>query len=124
MYSTYSMYSSSRRARAAVSANAGRLSKRGPSDSYSETWDGEKGQIKDGGKFLVEEKQFAEERVNKAIERLNKCKGKNSQARLENFFGASFTKSSSMKKPEPAKGKGKNKMGAKGAGPAAKKLKK
>ena len=75
-------------------------------------------------KFLVEEKQFAEERVNKAIERLNKCKGKNSQARLENFFGASFTKSSSMKKPEPAKGKGKNKMGAKGAGPAAKKLKK
>ena len=39
-------------------------------------------------KFLVEEKQFAEERVNKAIERLQKCKGKNSQMRLDSFFGA------------------------------------
>ena len=78
----------------------------------------------DGPTDLPDHRLAREERVNKAIERLNKCKGKNSQARLENFFGASFTKSSSMKKPEPAKGKGKNKMGAKGAGPAAKKLKK
>ena len=70
-------------------------------------------------KFLVEEKQFAEERVNKAIERLQKCKGKQAQGRLETFFGASFTHSSTtgkQKAPPPGKGKGK--------APAAKKQKK
>eukprot|EP00316_Scyphosphaera_apsteinii_P016139 CAMPEP_0119312008 /NCGR_PEP_ID=MMETSP1333-20130426/24713_1 /TAXON_ID=418940 /ORGANISM="Scyphosphaera apsteinii, Strain RCC1455" /LENGTH=386 /DNA_ID=CAMNT_0007316543 /DNA_START=33 /DNA_END=1193 /DNA_ORIENTATION=- len=38
-------------------------------------------------KYLVEEKQFAEERVQSAIKRLQACKGKNSQNRLESFFG-------------------------------------
>ena len=51
--STCSMYSSSRRARAAVSANAGRRSKRGPSDSYSETWDGEKYDMAEMGMWDV-----------------------------------------------------------------------
>jgi len=74
-------------------------------------------------KFLCEEKQFAEERLNKALERLAKCKGKNSQVRLENFFGASFTHSSTYKKPEPPKGKGKQK-GKAPSGPGAKKQKK
>lgn len=73
-------------------------------------------------KFLVEEKQFAEERVNKAIERLHKCKGKGNQGRLESFFGATTTHSSTFKKPVPAKGKGKAK-GKALSGPAAKKQK-
>jgi len=71
-------------------------------------------------KYLIEEKQFGEDRVNKAIERLQKCKGKNSQVRLENFFGAPKMHSST-KVPTPktgAKGKGKAL-----SGPAAKKLK-
>jgi len=78
-------------------------------------------------KYLVDEKQFAEERVNKAIERLQKCKGKGNQNRLESFFGP-VTVKHAERKPDPkaakgAKGaKGKGKMG--GGGPAAKKLKK
>jgi flap endonuclease-1 len=75
-------------------------------------------------KFLVEEKQFGEDRVNRAIERLQKCKGKNSQVRLESFFGAP-TMHSSSKKPEPPKGKGKlNGKGKALSGPAGKKQKK
>jgi len=70
--------------------------------------------------YLVEEKQFDEGRVKKAIERLQKCKGKNSQNRLESFFGAPIVKPSEKRKaPEPPKGKGKP-----GKGPAGKKLKK
>lgn len=75
-------------------------------------------------KFLVEEKQFAEERVNKAIERMQKCKGKNSQARLESFFGAGVSHKSSFQKPaQPVKGKGAKGKGKALSGPAAKKVK-
>lgn len=75
-------------------------------------------------KFLVEEKQFAEDRVNKAIERLQKCKGKGNQGRLESFFGAGVSHSSTFKKKPEEKGKGKQKAGAKLGGPAAKKMRK
>jgi flap endonuclease-1 len=77
-------------------------------------------------KFLVDEKQFAEERVTKAIERLNKCKGKASQGRLESFFGAPVRHSSTNKTETPKTG-GKGKLNGKGkmlAGPAAKKQRK
>merc|ERR1719482_2620836 len=75
--------------------------------------------------YLVEEKQFAEERVTKAIERLQKCKGKGQQNRMESFFkpvaGNGFAKPN---KPPEVKGKGKAPLkGAKG-GPSAKKMKK
>jgi flap endonuclease-1 len=61
----------------------------------------------------VEEKQFAEERVAKAIERLKKCKGKQTQNRLEDFFGkATVVPSQKRKQPEPKKG-GKGKAPAK-----------
>lgn len=73
-------------------------------------------------KYLIDEKQFAEARVNTAIERLQKCKGKNTQNRLESFFGPVVVKHSEKKVLPPAKG-GKTKAKA-GAGPAAKKLKK
>ncbi|KAL3926985.1 MAG: hypothetical protein SGPRY_003039 [Prymnesium sp.] len=77
-------------------------------------------------KYLIDDKQFAEERVNKAIERLQKCKGKNTQNRLETFFGPVTVKHAERKAdPKGATGKGKGKMGGKTAGgPAAKKLKK
>jgi len=71
--------------------------------------------------YLIEEKQFGEERVNKAIERLQKCKGKQAQGRMDSFF----TVLPSQAKPKTESkvlGKGKNKLGAKG-GPAAKKMK-
>merc|ERR1711865_1359121 len=57
--------------------------------------------------YLVHEKQFDEARVKKAIERLQKCKGKNSQNRLESFFGP-VTVRASEKKAVP-----KGKLGAK-----------
>jgi len=73
-------------------------------------------------KFLVEEKQFAEERINKAIERIQKCKGKNQQGRLESFFGApTITHSSKSKSAIPAKGKAK---AGKQLGGPSKKMKK
>lgn len=72
-------------------------------------------------KYLIDEKQFAEERVNKAIERLQKCKGKNSQVRLESFFGPSTVIPAASKTQSKVLGKGKGKM--KG-GPPAKKMKK
>jgi len=61
--------------------------------------------------------------VNKAIERLQKCKGKNTQNRLETFFGP-VTVKRAERKPDPkaVKGKGKGKMPA--GGSAAKKMKK
>lgn len=66
-------------------------------------------------RYLVDEKQFAEERVAKAIERLKKCKGKQAQNRLEDFFGkATVIPAQKRKQPE--------KKGAKGA--ASKKGKK
>merc|ERR1712060_1003306 len=72
-------------------------------------------------KYLVEEKQFAEERVTKAIERLKKCKGKNTQNRLESFFGPSTVVVSEKKRKEAdlkksklaSKGKGSSSSGAK-----------
>ena len=73
-------------------------------------------------KFLVEEKQFGEDRVNRAIERLQKCKGKNQQGRLESFFGApTITHSSKSKSAIPAKGKAK---AGKQLGGPSKKMKK
>ena len=75
--------------------------------------------------FLIEEKQFAEDRVLKAIERLQKCKGKNSQGRLESFFGAPTVHSSTKSKSVlDAKGKGKMKATGKQGGGPAKKFKK
>jgi len=47
--------------------------------------------------YLVHEKQFDEGRVKKAIERLQKCKGKNSQNRLESFFGPVTIRASEKK---------------------------
>jgi len=70
-------------------------------------------------KLLIDEKQFGEDRVNKAIERLQKCKGKSNQGRLESFFGPSTIVHSSKKSAVPAgkqKGKGLS-------GPNAKKMK-
>jgi len=61
-------------------------------------------------KYLIEEKQFAEERVKNGISRLQKCKGKASQGRLESFFGQSTSSCSEKalkRKAEEAKGKGK-----------------
>jgi len=72
-------------------------------------------------KYLVEEKQFSEERINKAIERLQKCKGKNSQVRLESFFGPSTVIPSSKKLAAKTLGKSKGKQTG---GSAAKKQKK
>ena len=72
--------------------------------------------------FLVEEKQFAEERVNKAIERMQKCKGKSNQGRLESFFGAPTIKHSDKSKSVIA-AKGKAKAG-KQLGGTAKKMRK
>ena len=71
-------------------------------------------------KYLVDEKQFAEERVLKAIERLQKCKSKSSQNRLESFFGPSTIVSHKKKEVAPAKGKGKGKLVGKGKGIAKK----
>ena len=66
-------------------------------------------------KYLCEEKQFNEERVKSGIERIKKCKGKNSQERLESFFGAPMITSHAKKKePEKGKGKGKGKAGPSG----------
>eukprot|EP00899_Mesostigma_viride_P005794 jgi/Mesvir1/15215/Mv06445-RA.1 len=60
-------------------------------------------------KFLVTEKNFNEDRVKTAIEKIKKSKSKSSQGRLESFFGQpTVTQSSTKRKePEPAKGKGK-----------------
>jgi flap endonuclease-1 len=60
-------------------------------------------------KYLVEDKQFGEERVNKAIERLKACKGKNTQNRLESFFGPSTIVHKEKRKEPDVKGKGKGK---------------
>jgi flap endonuclease-1 len=72
-------------------------------------------------KYLIEDKQFAAERVNKAIERMQKCKGKNSQGRLESFFGPTTIKPSEKKLAPKTLGKGKGKQTG---GPASKKQKK
>ena len=75
-------------------------------------------------KYMVEEKQFAPERIEKAIERIKKCKGKNSQVRMDSFFTripSAASSSTANKKPDPKKN-GKGKAGFSG-GNAAKKVK-
>lgn len=74
-------------------------------------------------KYLVEDKQFSEDRVVKGIERLQKCKGKSSQNRLETFFGAPTIKPSDKKRNAPPGKPGKAGKAGKG-GAAAKKQKK
>ena len=66
-------------------------------------------------KYLCEEKQFTEERVKKAIERLKATKGKGAQNRIESFFGPATTHHSSKRKEVPKPGaKGKGKPGSSG----------
>lgn len=48
--------------------------------------------------FLVNEKSFNEERIRKAIERINAAKSKSNQGRLESFFGPSKTVTSTTGK--------------------------
>jgi len=63
--------------------------------------------------FLVEQNSFNETRVDNYIARLRKAKGKSSQMRLENFFGATTVKSSSdtVIKAQTKGAKGKAKSG-------------
>jgi flap endonuclease-1 len=70
--------------------------------------------------FLVGEKTFAEDRIRKAIERINSAKGKASQGRLESFFGPAKVVASSTGKRKEAEAAGK-KGGKEGGGPAQKK---
>lgn len=65
--------------------------------------------------FLVKEKTFAEDRVRKAIERINAAKSKANQGRLESFFGPAKVVSSTMGKRKEAPVPG----GKKGSGSAA-----
>ena len=74
-------------------------------------------------KYLVDDKGFAEERVQKAIERMQKCKGKANQGRLESFFGPTTVVPSAKKLESKVLGKGKAKAKAQGGG-ASKKMKK
>lgn len=53
-------------------------------------------------KFLVEDKQFSENRIDNGIERLKKSLGKQNQSRLDSFFMKA--PSSSTSKVEPKKG--------------------
>ena len=67
--------------------------------------------------FLCGEKSFNEDRVRKTLAKLKATKGKNSQNRLETFFGAATVKSSTVgkrKEPDGANG-GKGGKGVKGA---------
>ncbi|BDA49648.1 Flap endonuclease 1 [Coccomyxa sp. Obi] len=58
--------------------------------------------------FLVGEKSFNEDRVRKAVQRVNAAKSKSTQGRLESFFGPVSVKTSDTgKRREPATGKGK-----------------
>lgn len=60
--------------------------------------------------FLVKEKGFNEDRIRKAVQRINASKGKASQGRLEAFFGpvikAPSSNSSPAKGPNTPAGKG------------------
>ena len=57
-------------------------------------------------KFMVEEKQFSEERVKSGIARIKKAKKKGSQGRLDSFFNVTAKMPTSKKRPAKAKGKG------------------
>lgn len=56
-------------------------------------------------KFLVEEKNFSEDRVRKTAEKLKAARGKSTQGRLESFFGPVSVKPSTKRKEAPTKGK-------------------
>ena len=58
-------------------------------------------------KFLVDEKNFNEQRVRSAVERINNAKSKSAQGRLESFFGPgkTVTSSTGAKRKEEPKGK-------------------
>ena len=75
--------------------------------------------------FLVKEKTFAEDRIRKAIDRINAAKGKGAQGRLESFFGPSKIVSSSTGKrkaeEEAAAAAAKNGKGKAAGGAGAKK---
>lgn len=75
-------------------------------------------------KYLVEEKQFGEERIQNAIKRLQACKGKNSQNRLESFFGpATIVPSAAKEAKRKAAEQAAKAKGAKGKMTASKKAK-
>ncbi|GMH33481.1 hypothetical protein BSKO_01315 [Bryopsis sp. KO-2023] len=63
-------------------------------------------------KFLVEEKNFSEDRVRKVADKINASRGKANQGRLESFFGP-VTVTKKRKEP-PAKGKASAKAPRKG----------
>lgn len=52
-------------------------------------------------KFLVEEKNFSEERVRKTATRINSSRGNSTQGRLESFFGPVVTSSPKKRKEVP-----------------------
>lgn len=72
--------------------------------------------------FLVKEKTFAEDRIRKAVERINAAKGKASQGRLESFFGPAKVVSSTMGKRKEVPVAAKGKKGSSGAAPKKGKL--
>mmetsp|Transcript_37708 Transcript_37708/g.83993 ORF Transcript_37708/g.83993 Transcript_37708/m.83993 type:complete len:395 (+) Transcript_37708:131-1315(+) len=73
--------------------------------------------------FLVGEKNFSEDRVRKAVQRVVANKGKAGQSRLESFFQpiAKVPSTTGAAGKDAAGSKRKDAPGAKGAGPAAKK---
>lgn len=59
-------------------------------------------------KYMVDEKGFNRERMERGLDRLKKCKNKGNQKRLDSFFGViKSVKTNKRKKPD-SKGKGKN----------------
>jgi len=63
-------------------------------------------------KFLVEDNQFAKDRVDRYIERLKAAKNKTKQRPLDSFFGAAKIKISEEDKFDPTKKKAKGKAKA------------
>lgn len=62
-------------------------------------------------KFLVEEKNFSESRIENAMKRIDNAKSKASQSRLDNFFQLMPTQSSTKVGKKKADDKNKNKKG-------------
>ncbi|KAJ1489945.1 nuclease, Rad2 family [Baffinella frigidus] len=62
-------------------------------------------------KFMVEEKQFDEKRIQAVIERIKKSRGTNTQQRLDGFFKVLPNTNPSAKKPTPKDMKGKSMTG-------------
>eukprot|EP01026_Neomeris_dumetosa_P043434 TRINITY_DN3641_c0_g1_i7.p1 TRINITY_DN3641_c0_g1~~TRINITY_DN3641_c0_g1_i7.p1 ORF type:complete len:384 (+),score=56.60 TRINITY_DN3641_c0_g1_i7:51-1202(+) len=65
--------------------------------------------------FLVNEKSFNEDRVRKTVERIKSARGKSSQQRLENFFGAITVKKGSSKRKDSDSKKGSSSSSSKKA---------